>query len=261
MPSPFPGMNPYLEQSARWEDFHNTFLILTREVLTAQLAPRYFVAVEHHVYVREEDGELLSAGKPDVSLTPGRNGGHTGGAGAAALTAPATVLVPPGVDEVRSVYLEVRDRDGAEVVTTIELLSPSNKARGPDRDAYRAKVRRILASPANFVEIDLLRGGPRMPWGNLPPCDYYAVVSRAETRPDAEVWPVRLRDPLPRIPVPVRAGEPGAELDLQAALHRAYDSAGYHHYIYRGAPEPRLSPDDAAWAAQFVPPHRPPGGA
>ena len=261
MPSPFPGMNPYLEQPARWQDFHNTFLILMREVLTAQLAPRYVVAVEHHVYLHEADGERLSIGKPDVAVTPDRNGSPGGGSGTNTLTAPGTVLIPPDLDEVRSVYLEVRDRDGAEVVTTIELLSPSNKARGPDRDAYRAKVRRILASPANLVEIDLLRGGPRMPWGNLPPCDYYAVVSRAETRPKADIWAVRLRDPLPRIPVPVRPGEQGAEIDLQAALNRAYDSAGYHYYVYTGVPVPRLAPDDAAWAAQFVPDQRPPGGA
>jgi hypothetical protein len=139
------------------------------------------------------------------------------------------------------------------VVTTIELLSPSNKAPGPDRNAYRAKVRRVLASRANLVEIDLLRGGPRMPWGNLPACDYYAVVSRAETRPDADVWPVHLREPLPRVPVPFRPVEPGATIDLQALLHRAYDSAGYGYYIYHGEPEPPLAPADAAWVAQFLP--------
>jgi len=219
MPSPFPGMNPYLERADFWHDFQKTILVGFRELLVAQLRPRHIVRIEEHAV------------------------------GAA------------GPDAVRPIYLEVRDRVDGEVVTTIELLSPSNKARGPDRDAYRAKARRILASPANLVEIDLLRGGPRMPWGNLPPCDYYAVVSRAPTRPNADIWAVRLRDPLPRIPVPVRPGEPGAEIDLQAALNRAYDSAGYGYFIYRGAPEPRLSPDDAAWAAPFVPPQRPPGGA
>jgi hypothetical protein len=260
MPSPFPGMNPYLEQSQIWLDFHNTFLINLRETLSPQLLPRYFVRVEEHVYLHEApDGDWRLLGRPDVSDHPGPGPfAVAGGAAAAELTAPAAVLVPPPpVDEVHSVYLEVRTRDGGEVVTTIELLSPSNKIPGPDRETYRAKVRRILASPANLVEIDLLRGGPRMPWVNLPACDYYAVVSRAETRPRADVWPVGLRDPLPRIPVPVRAGEPSATIDLQALLHRVYDTAGYGYSIYRGAPEPRLAPADAAWAAQFLPP----GGA
>ncbi len=118
---------------------------------------------------------------------------------------------------------------------------------------YWAKVRKILASSANLVEIDLLRGGPRMPWVGLQPCDYYAVVSRAETRPKADFWPIGLRDRLPQIPIPVRAGEPAAKLDLQLLLHRAYDGAGYEDLIYRGKPEPRLTPADAAWAAAFVP--------
>jgi hypothetical protein len=81
MPSPFPGMNPYLEQSARWQDFHNTLLILMREVLNAQLAPRYYVLVEEHVYLHEADGDRLLLGKPDVPLTPGSDGGVGGDRG------------------------------------------------------------------------------------------------------------------------------------------------------------------------------------
>jgi hypothetical protein len=251
MPSPFPGMNPYLEQSVIWQDFHNTFLVALREALAPQLRPRYFVRVEEYVYIHDADDDRTALGRPDVAVIAKPSPFPVGGGTAMAeLVAPAAALVPPEVDEQRSVYLEVRDRAGQEVVTTIELLSPSNKARGPFRDTYWTKVRRVLASPAHFVEIDLLRGGPRMPWEHLPSCDYYALVSRAETRPQADVWPVGLRDPLPRIPVPVRAGEPAAAVDLQALLHRVYDSAGYEDSVYRGAPEPPLAPADAAWAAR-----------
>ncbi|QDU22731.1 hypothetical protein ETAA1_47170 [Urbifossiella limnaea] len=176
MPSPFPGMNPYLEQHGVWNDFHKTFLVTMRELLTPQLVPRYVGRLEEHVHTHNVDDGRTSAFQ----------------------------------DEIHSVYLEIRDTAGLEVVTTIELLSPSNKRTGPDREAYRARVRRVLSSSANFVEIDLLRGGPRMPWGNLPACDYYALVSRPETRPRTDVWPVALRDRLPSIPIPVRAGEPAA---------------------------------------------------
>ncbi|MFO0797468.1 MAG: DUF4058 family protein [Gemmataceae bacterium] len=255
MPSPFPGMNPYLEQPGVWHDFHNSFLVTMRELLTAQLVPRYIVKVEEHVYIHDLEEGRIALGQPDVSVALAPNPFPVGGGTSTAeLVAPAAVRITPTVrDELHEVYLEVRDRKGGEVVTTVELLSPSNKERGEDRNAYLKKVRRILASSANLVEIDLLRGGPRMPWGDLPACDYYAVVSRPETRPRADVWPLGLRDQLPRIPIPVRSGEPGAAIDLQALLNRVYDGAGYEYSIYTGEPEPRLAPDDAAWAATFVP--------
>lgn len=255
MPSPFPGMNPYLEQPDLWLDFHNTFLILLRDVLTPQLVPRYHVRVEEHVYVQDLDAGPTPLGRPDAAVhaaterVPAATGTAT-----AELVAPATGFVPRMVrDEMHAVYLEVRGKAGGKVVTTIELLSPSNKERGDDREAYLKKVRRILGSSANLVEIDLLRGGPRMPWVGLPPCDYCAVVSRAETRPEVDIWPIGLRDPLPKIPIPLLAGEPPAAIDLQALLHRVYDSAGFDYAIYHGEPEPRLAPADAAWAAQFLP--------
>ena len=41
MPSPFPGMNPYLEQSHIWRDFYGSFLVTLRSALTPLLVPRY----------------------------------------------------------------------------------------------------------------------------------------------------------------------------------------------------------------------------
>jgi hypothetical protein len=157
------------------------------------------------------------------------------------------------IDTERQSYLEIRDRQSREVVTVIELLSPSNKYAGPDREQYLAKRQRLLASWVNLVEIDLLRGGPRMPLVNLPPCDYYALVSRYTDRPDAGVWPIRLREPLPPIPIPLRAPHPDAQLDLQQMLHRLYDAAGYEDYIYTGEPDPALPAEDAGWARSLLP--------
>jgi hypothetical protein len=158
------------------------------------------------------------------------------------------------LDVERHSFLEVRDRRDRELVTVIEWLSPSNKRAGADREQYLAKRRQLFASPVHLVEMDLLRGGPRLPLEDLPDCDYYALVSRAEQRPRVGVWPLRLRDPLPVIPVPLRAPHPDARLDLQDLLHRLYDQAGYQDYIYTGTPQPPLHPQDAAWAQQFIPP-------
>jgi hypothetical protein len=149
-------------------------------------------------------------------------------------------------------FLEVRDRQGRELVTVIELLSPSNKRSGDDREQYLAKRRELLRSPAHLVEIDLLRGWAPMPQEGRPECDYSVLVSRAEKRPAADFWPIRLRDPLPVIPIPLRPPDAAARVDLQEVLHRAYDGPGYEHFIYSTDPEPPLIPDDAAWARQLA---------
>jgi Protein of unknown function (DUF4058) len=150
-------------------------------------------------------------------------------------------------------FLEVRDRQGRELVTAIELLSPSNKRSGDDREQYLAKRRELLRSPAHLVEIDLLRGWTSMPQEGRPECDYSVLVSRAEKRPAADFWPIGLRDRLPVIPIPLRSPDAAARIDLQEVLHRTYDGPGYEHFIYSGEPEPSLSANDSAWARPFVP--------
>jgi Protein of unknown function (DUF4058) len=43
MPSPFPGMNPYLEHADVWQDFHQSFIPLLRRLLAEQVRPKYLV--------------------------------------------------------------------------------------------------------------------------------------------------------------------------------------------------------------------------
>jgi hypothetical protein len=139
--------------------------------------PRYVVRIDEQVYIHElsaEARQLLGRGD-QVRL--------------------------PAVDVERQSFLEIRDRASRELVTVLELLSPSNKYAGPDRDQYLAKRSQLLVSRAHFVEIDLSRGGPRLPLENLPACDYYALVGRVEERFSAGLWPARLRERLPVIPI------------------------------------------------------------
>jgi hypothetical protein len=244
-------MNPYLEQPDTWQDFHLSFMAFARDLLTPQVRPAFVVKIEEHIYVHEPDEDRRLVGRADVSLA--RPGATAGGAGATALlSAPARVRLPiPEIE--RSPYLEIRDRLNRRLVCVIELLSPSCKCGGDDREQYLHKRGELLRSPAHFVEIDLRRGGERLPVEDLPPCDYYALVSRAEDRPEAGSWPLSLRDRLPVIPIPLEPPHADARLDLQEVLHRAYDSAGYEDYIYLEPPEPPLSPEQAAWAQQFIP--------
>ncbi len=206
MPSPFPGMNPYLEHPSVWHDFHERFIPLAAELIGSQVLPRYFVKIDQQVPTDEE------------SIS----------------------------------NLHIFDRESRRLITVIELLSPSNKYAGPDREQYLRKHHGVLRSEAHLVEIDLLRGGPRMPWRRMPACDYCVVISVQQERPEAGIWPIMLRDPLPSIGIPLKPNDSPAVLNLQQMLNRIYDAAGYAYYIYANEPEPPLTADDAAWAKSLI---------
>jgi hypothetical protein len=246
-------MNPYIEQPGVWMDFHQAFLVALREQLGAQVRPAFIVKLEEQVYIRElpEDEQRL-LGRPDLSVMPGHSNAGTSPSDGGVAVAPMQARILPEVDVVKLSRLEIYDREGSELVAIIELLSPVNKRSGADREQYIAKRRGILHSPAHFIEIDLLRAYERMPLEGLPDCDYCVMVSRYEQRPQVDIWPLRLRDPLPKIPVPLRPPHPDASLDLMSALHHVYDTAGYADYIYRQQPLPPLHPADQQWAGELL---------
>ncbi len=251
MPSPFPGMNPFLEHPDPFHDFHEAFCVGCRAALVEQVRPDFIVKLEEHVYVHELSAEERRfLGRADVSLSAGKFQGES--AATSAMAAPVQGELVPAVDFQRECFVEIRDRKSRRLVTVIELLSPSNKTYGSDRDQFIAKRAQLLSSTAHYVEIDLLRGGARLPIDGLPECDYCALVSRVEDRPRVGLWPIQLREPLPRIPIPLSTSHPDAWLDLQSLLNETYDAGGYEDYIYAGSPEPPLPADDAAWAESLL---------
>ena len=254
MPSPFPGMDPYIESEGSWRNFHSRYVPAMAEAILAGLPERYYVRVEEDIYLHElsaDERHLL--GRPDAFIVGAAAGVAARPAGPRVTLAPpvAGTLVP-AVQVERLPYLEVVDRDRRSVVTAVELLSPSNKAAGGDRTTYLAKREQLQAGTVAFVEIDLLRRGPRLPLDGLPACDYYAMVSRTDERPRAGVWPFSLRDPMPVIPIPLAHGDDDVPLDLRAPFDRVYDGAGYARYIYDAEADPPLPAADAAWAAERV---------
>jgi hypothetical protein len=252
MPSPFPGMNPYLEQSDLWQDFHDTFIPAIRDAISPQVSPQFVVKIEEHLFIHELSAEQrLRIGSADISLASEPRGLATPPSSGGVLTAPARIVLP-GVEFERQLFLEVRDRQHRELVTVIELLGPSNKLAGPDREQYLVKRGNLLRSKVHLVEIDLMRGGPRLPFDQPPSCDYYVMVSKAEERPGAGFWPLQLRDPLPIVPIPLRPPWPDARTNLQEILHGVYDRAFYKDHIYYGTPQPPLGPENAAWAATLL---------
>jgi hypothetical protein len=255
MPSPFPGMNPWLEQDFVWPDFHTRYLPRIAGQLARHVGKTYFVKIEQQLYIHErsvDERDLLGIG--DVGIAEAhRAPSSPAGGGAQTMTAPVYSIIPPEPERTRHAWIEIRDKRDHAVITVIELLSPSNKRWGPDRDAYFAKRYQLLGSQTHLVEIDLLRGNRRMPLNGLPDCDYYAMVSHVDDRPTVGVWPVALRNRLPVIPVPLRGDDPPINVDLQLALHDVYDESTYENYIYEGEPQPPLLGEDKEWAAQFVP--------
>lgn len=255
MPSPFPGMNPYLEQPADWQDFHQRLITHISEALASQVRPGFFVKIEEFVFIHEPSDEerRKMLGRPDVSLFERPGGGGVAVAEPRVNIIAAQIAQVPDVEVEKHSYVEIRDQHSRGLVTLIEVLSPSNKRYGPDREQYMQKRNILMVSPVSIVEIDLLRGGPRLPLRGISEADYRVMVSRPSMRPDVLAWAISLRDALPVIPIPLKGEVPDASLDLQALLHEVYDAAGYEDYIYSTPPEPPLSAEQLAWAKQFVP--------
>lgn len=262
MPTPFPGMDPYLERPSLWLDVHNSLIASIRDALTPLVAPRYVVALEQRTYIEGGDDVQL-VGVPDlvVATQPGARHPQERANGPDAMA--------PGVDlleidlrvsvEVREWFLEVRSTSTGRVVTILEVLSPANKRPGKGRALYLRKREKVLNSRVHLVEVDLLRGGERMPLGRrVAANDYRVLVSRAETRPRAHLYLFGVRQPVPALPVPLRRGDQGPTLELNEVLHALYDRARFDLRIdYQGPAEPPLNETDAAWARALIDAHRP----
>ena len=255
MQSPFPGMDPYLEAPGIWPDVHTRLMTIIGEQLVPLLAPKYLAELETQVVIDQVDDDPQVV-LPDVSITRTDLPGSASSAVAVAAPAPVEVRVPMEVPT-RLVSVYIRLRETARLVAVIELLSPVNKRRGTGRQEYIEKRRTFLKSPAHFVEIDLLRSHPRMPFDDpLPAADYIVMVCKAGERPRSNVWPVSVRQPLPTIPIPLLAPDPPVPLDLGQALRTAYARARYDLRVdYRKPPVPPLPPGESAWAVAL---RRPP---
>jgi len=152
-------------------------------------------------------------------------------------------------------YLVIRDAAEGDVITAIELLSPSNKRSGQERKEYLIKREKVLASQTHFVEIDLIRGGRPMPMQlkNGGMGDYRILISRAQHRPRADVYAFTLRQPIPDFPIPLQPQDPEPTLPLNQLLRDVYDRAAFDLKIdYRQPLEPPLTQEDQEWAETLI---------
>jgi hypothetical protein len=257
MRPPFPGMDPWLENPDLWPDVHNSLIVSIRDVLSANLRPRYFVGVESRMTVLSgPDHDQIYY--PDVAIRradivlPERERGVAVRERIEAET--FHVVLPMVVDEIEEAFLTIKELPSRRLVTVVEVLSPTNKkAKGPRKD-YMKKRRELLESGVNLVEIDLLRSGKRMPPERIRhSSDYRILIFRPRQSRDAHLYGFSYKTEIPPIPIPLVPEDTEPTLDLNGVLHGLYDRAGYDLAInYRQPPQPRLRKGDEAWAQSII---------
>ena len=260
MPSPFPGMDPYLESPLHWRDVHHRLAVEISRRLSPRLAPRYVARLETRLVAFSPGEEEIRILYPDVKVTQKRLR-ELAIATVEAATAAADAVPPPPLvlraitpEQVELITVEIRDAAQGRLVTAIEILSPVNKRPGKGLEEYRAKRETVFSANAHLLEIDLLRQGTRAPrLIGLPLSDYFIFLTRAERRNATETWPVGVRDSLPVVPVPLLPGDKDVPLDLAHALRTIYDEARYDLSIdYGEPPVPPLPEKDAEWAQELL---------
>jgi len=254
VPSPFPGMDPYLERPGFWPGLHVALMSRMQAALNPLLLPNYVAQIETRVYVVHDDDPSNRLFVADVSVEKKtKSKGRRQPVAIAEFAEPIVVpiVLDPEVEEPR---VEIRDRRSHSLVTVIEVLSPSNKVRGSEgRENFLAKRREIMSSNVHWLEIDLLREGARSIVPMLPPADYWVFLSRSKDRRHTRCWPISVRQRLPILGIPLAKGDSDVPLDLGALVTGVYDQAGYEYLIdYSGPPDPPLNAADAKWANQLL---------
>lgn len=259
MPSPFPGMDPYIEDPEIWSDFHNGLADEIRAELNATIQPRYVARLTPRVTYEEVAVTRSPTGiRPDVGIWP-----HQPPRGPNIQPASTFIATPEPVESsvvlefpLRLMSIEILASGTMELVTAVEILSPVNKR--PSHDGYREylrKRRELLRSAAHLIEIDLLRVGTRPPLDKpVPEAPYYISLSRADMRPNVTVWPIQFYNVLPTIPVPLAEPDADVSLDMAKAVATVYERGGYATIIdyHRQVPPPKLNEADEIWIDEYL---------
>jgi hypothetical protein len=257
MPSPFPGMDPYLED--HWRDVHTSLVIYIRDALQDVMPSSLRARVEERVVLETPEGLSEEERYPDVRVVEFRPQRERPRQASGTAVAEPIVLAAE-TEPLTEPYLEIIDiGSGNKVVTILEVLSPTNKTPGLGMLGYQRKQREVCNSDTSLVEIDLLRGGQHVlaiPLKMVPReqrTPYMACVRRAWVKGVAEVYPMPLAQPLPKIKVPLRHSDADAVLDLQPLLEQCYRRGGYDGTIdYKKDPDLPFNDQEAEWANQLL---------
>lgn len=223
MPSPFPGMDPYLENAKLWPAFQHQLLACLYQILLPGLVDRYRARVGTRAYVSE------------MALF-------------------TSIIREQYAEE----FIEIRNRSDGKLVTLLEVVSPANKTTPAGRQAYLDARQAAVHQRAGIVEIDLvMQGKPTLTYSRdgLPEYDHAVTVTRANAPDRYEIYTATLQKRLPKFKLPLAADDRDALLDLQAAFTRAYDLGSFANQInYQAPPPPDVPLTDAykTWAAELL---------
>jgi hypothetical protein len=254
-------MDPYIEGSGLWEDFHDDVIAEIKRTLSGVLPERYYVQLGQRSYivlagVDEKEAHLF---KPDVGiLTPPGRGAKRRPGSAAAVAEEATdeVTARAFIDEQnRETFVEIYEEDEGQLrlVTCVEVLSPSNKRpKSKGRKLYLRKRNALLLGSAHFIEIDLLRGGRRMPMLDpLPDSPFYILLCREERAPYCRIRKAYFNRPLPDLTIPLSNNDPDVVLPLQPLVDAVYERSRYGRRLDYNKPlTPPLTAEQSAWLAE-----------
>ncbi|MGL6076037.1 MAG: DUF4058 family protein [Fimbriiglobus sp.] len=247
MPSPFPGMDPWLERSDLFPDLHASLAFLVKQALNAVLPAGYSAITKNLVWSGSDQRR-----EPDASIY-----GDTENGDSVRKEYEGLLTLTQSEEPIEQPYVEILDAKSRRLVTAIEILSPSNKTRGDAGfDAYREKQAEFLAAGVNLVEIDWLRAGQHVTAIRRPalkakvPHDFHYHIAVTAFDPHRhEMAAIRLEDTLPRISIPLLPQDAPVPIDLQTLFTQAYDSSRYSVVMdYSEPPQPKLSPEDLIWA-------------
>ena len=256
MNSPFPGMDPYLEN--HWRDVHHRLVTYSCDQFQPRLPSDLRARVEERMFVEADMRENRSF-YPDMHIV------ERGSTHAVALAAETDIaLAEPlvirlGNEPATQGFIEIIDvGSGNRLVTVIEFLSPSNKIPGRGQTLYLQKQDECIAAGVSLVEIDLTRTGERSLLYSsyrIPPSHrttYQICVRRGYEAGSIEVYRVPLDEPLPAIRIPLREADPDVPLQIQPLIDQCYRNGRYDDLDYKADPIPSLDAADAAWSDKLL---------
>jgi hypothetical protein len=221
MASPFPGMDPYLEDENLWPAFHHQLVSCLYQILLPGLIDRYRARVGQRHYATEQ--ALFTS-----------------------------VVREEHVEE----FIEIRQRSDGRLVTLVDLVSPTNKTSASGREAYLKKRNESKSGGTSLVEIDLvLQGQPMLDYSRegLPDWDYAVTVTRPAQPDRYEIYTATMQKRLPRFKLPLAPDDRDTILDLHAAFTRCYDQGNFAAKIdYQRDPSTRLSETNRQWVGEIL---------
>jgi hypothetical protein len=248
MRSPFPGVDPFIEGMYSWPDFHSRFMNCWCEAIADQLPDNYFARLEESLELVDLPSQTSRVRQPDILVIQREDGATSGGPRATGVATIAPTMIPLVTEEEhRQTAIRIVQLPEMNVVTCIELLSPTNKESG--FAVYHGKRQQILKQSTHLLELDLLVNGRRpLARESLPPGDFFAFLTRFDKRDFCETYHWRLRDRLPPIPVPLLPADGDLIVEMQPVFDAAFERGRYGRFLrYDREIELDVTPETMAW--------------